>query len=316
MPFEKIGTTREAAVVTFEGAETRNIDVRLVDDETGDVIATRRFFHCTGGSWDIAPAVQRTLKYRPTAPANPISLEPCDDRVRCVQLQIGEEFSPELMMMDSSAVDAPFLSAMPTLRLVSDRGFDEVMLMPGVRGVKVIVATEETSEESQRDLATHDLPFVLRFAFGKIGKVGRVECQLFDNTGVMIGNFFFIPVSTPEQALHVAWRSALGTVEHYTFPVCRREEELHGERTDGEREAMKRGARRQRVVVTSAYEPLVVRRALAELGAARQSWVIDRQGVYHPVKVAAEGHVLVKNGDLKALEFTLEAIGEEVSSWF
>ncbi len=316
MPFEKIGTAREAAVVTFEGAETRNSDVRLVDDESGEVIATRRFFHCTGGAWDVAPAVLRTLKYNPTAPEHPITIGPCDDRVRCVQLQIDEQFSPELLMMDSTAVDAPFLSAMPTLRIVADNGYDEVMLMPAVRGVRVILATEETSEEIERQIAAHDLPLVLRFAFGKIGKIGRVECQLFNSEGVMIGNLFFIPVAAPGQALHVAWRSALGSVEHYTFPVCRREEEIHEERTDGEREALKRGVRRQRVIVTSAYEPLVVRRALTEIGAARQCWVIDRQGAYHPVKVVAEGHLIVEKGDLKALEFTLEAVGEEVSAWY
>ncbi len=301
--------------MAFDGVGTRNVDLRLIDAGTGNTIATRRFFHCTGGKWNVAHAVQRTLDYRPAATKEPIAIERCDDRFRAVKLEIDGVASAELVLMDSSDVEAPFLSAMPTLRLVADNGYDEVTVMPAVRCVKVIVSTEETGEEWRQDLPERNMPLVLRLDFGKMGKIGRAECQLFDTTGKMVGNLFFIPVAAPEQALHVAWRSALGSVEHYAFPVCCLEQEVHGERTEEERRALKRAQRRWRAVVKSAYEPENVRRALAELGAARQCWIIDRQGAYHPVEVAAGEHLLAKQGDLKALEFTLEANGEEVPVW-
>jgi len=309
-------TTAREVVLIFNCFTEQNVDVRLINAITGNTIATRRFFHCSGGRWDVAHTVQRTLDYRPTATKEPIAIERCDDRYRVVKLKIGSESSGEVVIMDSSDIEAPFLSAMPTLRLVADNGYDEVTLMPVVRCVKVILSTEETSEEWRQDLPEHKIPLLLRLDFRKIGKIGRVECQLLDSEGKMVGNLFFIPVAAPEQALNVAWRSALGSVEHYAFPVCHREQEVHGERSEEERRALGRARRRWRVVVKSAYEPINVRRALAELGAARQSWIIDRQGVYHPVEVAAGEHVLAKQGDLKALEFTLEANGEEVPVWY
>ncbi len=302
--------------MAFDCPGTQNVDVNLIDAKTGDTIATRRFFHCTSGRWNVAYAVQRAIDYRPAATTEPIAIESCNDRCKAVKLEIGGAASAELLIMDSTKVEAPFLSAMPTLRLVADNGYDEVTLMPDIRCVKVLLSTEESSEEWRQDLAEHDEPLVLRLDFGKIGKIGRVECQLFDYTGRMVGNLFFIPVAAPQQSLHVAWRSSLGSVEHYAFPVCHREEETHGERTEEERRAFKRAKRRWRAVVKSAYEPINVRRALAELGAARQSWIIDREGAYHPVEVAAGEHLLAKQGDLKALEFTLEADGEEVPVWY
>lgn len=316
LPNGNIRTTAEETVVAFECPAKRNVDVRLIDAGTEETIATRRFFHCKSGKWNIAHAVERTLDYRPEATVNPVSIERCDDRFRIVKLKIDQTVSDGVVIMDSSDVEAPFLSAMPTLRLVAANGYDEVTVMPAVRYVKVIVSTEQDDEELQRELPERDVPLVLRFDFGKMGRIVRAECQLFDSTGKMVGDLFFIPVAAPEQALHVAWRSALGSVEHYAFPVCRREEEAHEERTERERRALKRAQRRWRVVVTSAYEPVNVRRALAELGAARQSWIIDREGAYHPVEVAADTHLLVKQGDLKALEFTLEACGEEVPAWY
>jgi len=317
LPNGTIRTTAEETVVAFDCVvQEQNVDVRLIDAVTGGTIATRRFFHCKSGQWNIAPTVQRTLDYRPAATKEAIAIERCDDRFKTVKLKIGTEVSTELVIMDSSNVGADFLSAMPTLRLVAGNGYDEVTVMPAVRCVKVILSTEETSEEWRQDLPDRYIPLVLRLDFGKMGRIGRAECQMFDNTGKMVGNLFFIPVAAPEQALNVAWRSALGSVEHYAFPVCRREEEAHGERTEEERRALKRARRRWRAVVTSAYEPVNVRRALAELGAARQSWIIDRRGEYHPVEVAAGEHLLVKQGDLKALEFTLEASGEEVPAWY
>lgn len=315
-PSGTIHTTAEEVVIAFDCFREQNVDARLIDAGTENTIATRRFFHCTGGSWDVARVVQRTLDYRPTATKDPIAIERCDDRFRAVKLEINGSASAELVLMDSSDAEAPFLSAMPTLRLVADNGYDEVTVMPAVRCVKVILSTQESSEEWRKDLPERNMPLLLRLDFGKIGKIGRAECQLFDSTGKMVGNLFFIPVAAPEGALHVAWRSALGSVEHYAFPVCHREQEIHEERTEEERRALKRAQRRWRAVVKSAYEPVNVRRALAELGAARQSWIIDRQGAYHPVEVAAGDHLLAKQGDLKALEFTLEANGEEVPVWY
>ncbi len=317
IPNGMIRSTAEEVIMAFSCVGTRNADVRLIDAATGNTIATRRFFHCTGGRWNVAYAVQRTLDYQPAATKEAIAIERCCDRYKAVKLEIDGTASTEVVIMDSSNVEAPFLSAMPTLRLVADNGYDEVTVMPDVRCVKVILTTgEETGEEWRQDLPERDVPLVLRLDFGKMGKIGRAECQLFDSTGKMVGNLFFIPVAAPQQALHVAWRSALGSVEHYAFPVCRREQELHGERTEEERRALKRAGRRWRAVVKSAYEPINVRRALAELGAARQCWIIDRQGAYHPVEVAAGEHLLAKQGDLKALEFTLEADGEEVPVWY
>ncbi len=316
IPSGMIMTTAEAVVMAFNCTGTQNVDVKLIDSLTERPVATRRFFHCTSGRWNVAPAVQRMLNYRPTATKSPIAIERCYDRYKAVKLKAGGTVSAEAVIMDSSNVRAPFLSAMPTLRLVADNGYDEVTVMPDVYCVKVILSTEETSEEWQQDLPKRTIPLVLRLDFGKIGKIGRAECQLFDSTGKMVGNLFFIPVATPEGALHVAWRSALGSVEHYAFPVCLLEQEVHGERTEDDRRALKRAKRGWRAVVKSAYEPVNVRRALAELGAARQCWIIDRQGAYHPVEVAAGEHLLAKQGDLKALEFTLEADGEEVPAWY
>lgn len=316
IPNGTIKTTSEEVIMAFDCVGTQNVDVNLIDAKTGNTIATRRFFHCTSGRWNVAYAVQRTLDYRPEATTEAIAIERCDDRFKAVKLEIDGAASAELVMMDSSNVEAPFLSAMPTLRLVADNGYDEVTVMPDVRCVKVIRSNEETGEEWRQDLPERDIPLVLRLDFGKMGKIGSVECQLFDSAGKMVGNLFFIPVAAPEQALHVAWRSALGSVEHYAFPVCHREQETHEERTEEERRALKRAKRVWRAVVKSAYEPINVRRALAELGAARQSWIIDRQGAYHPVEVAAGDHLLAKQGDLKALEFTLEANGEEVPVWY
>ncbi len=316
IPSGMIRTTAEEAVMAFDCAETQDVDVKLIDAATGATIATRRFFHCTGGRWNVSYAVQRTLNYRPAATKDPIVIEKCYDRYKAVKLEIDGACSAEVVMMDSSNVVAPFLSAMPTLRLVADNGYDEVTVMPSVRCVKVILSTEESSEEWRRDLPERDVPLVLRLDFGKMGKIGRAECQLFDTTGKMVGNLFFIPVAAPEQSLNVAWRSALGSVEHYAFPVCLLEQEVHGERTEEERRAFRRAKRGWRAVVKSAYEPVNVRRALAELGAARQCWIIDREGAYHPVEVAAGEHLLAKQGDLKALEFTLEVNGEEVPAWY
>lgn len=213
----------------------------------------------------------------------------------------------------AAAVAAPaLLTSMPRERLIAPGESDELTLLADEPLAVTVAATRaggacevRTYRSAAAGLQlfrfdTRDFPGAER-ATVDAGPCGTVAYSL---------------LPAPEGARRLAWRTAEGSVEHYTFPIVRtRRVRVDRERVRGPEGIRSAAVRVERcTTVESAYESPAMLGALAGLLAAPQVWAAEPEG-YRPVDIVTGEAVVHRHGTLSSFEATFRSTAETPQPW-
>ena len=116
--------------------------------------------------------------------------------------------------------------------------------------------------------------------------------------------------------MRLAWRTAAGSVEHYTFPAVR-STTVEGDKRrirSPEGLAATAGRAERRLCLESAFERPEVLEALAELTASVQVWRVDEQG-YTPVDAVTRQAVIDRRDALGTLSVEIRSTRNDAVPW-
>lgn len=297
------------------GGGARTLDIRI-RDAAGAVLGAKRFVSADEADFDIAPCVRRAVAFAPQAGATgvlpdaavtvTVEAQEQDDQTTLVTAP-ARTFLP---CREAVAVPA-LLTAMPRLRLIGPGETDFLTLLTA--GAATVTVTAEGCGSTVAQV--YPVPGAGMHLFRLDMRDFQGAETLTVDAGVC-GEAVYSVAVPPEGAQRLAWRSAAGSLEHYTFPVVRTEtvravkSRAYGPgghvvvRTEGERQTR----------LCSACERREVLDALAGLLTAPEAWLV-RSGGYTPVDVVSDEAEVVRYGALPALEVVVRPKYKTCEVW-
>lgn len=283
-------------------------DVRILDAGSNELLGVRRFADTSEAVVDVAPCVARTLRFAPQLGRT--GLVDTSGRVRSVRLcavqagMIRPFFSHERVLYPAAAEKTlpAWLSTMPRARLIARSECDELTWL-SADSLQVVVTAYDRSGDAEGCSFQADRPglIALRLRAADFPTAERIEVQ-----AGACGTVVYTVTPPLAEGCRIAWRSAEGSVEHYTFPVevseCvtahrKRVYGPDGYTTTG---AETRSCRRLR----SAFETREVLDALAGILGSPDVWRVE-EGEYVPVDVAGEEVLTHRHGTLSCMELEI-----------
>lgn len=292
--------------------------LQLLDARTGNTLATRRYARCFGGSADIAPMLRPQACFTPAAGSTGFF----DDEVRTVQIVVraDDARSDALFFLPVGGVSAqeagkavaPGLrTTMPLCRLISPVECEELTLF-AEEPLRVTVTAHMGGErtESSSYLSTHGGWQLFRLNMNDLSEeTVRVTVEAGE-----WGTVTYSVAPAPHGSRRLAWRSAAGSVEHYTFPF----ETVVAKQTVKERvygaagHEVVRITSERLVTLRSAFEREEVMEALAGIVSSSQAWLLCGEE-YLPVDVVTSEVEINHHGTYDALEVAIRPTRKEVA---
>ena len=272
-------------------------DAEVIDADSDDVLGVKRFVETDRGRFDAAPFLRRHLFFLPRI--GPTGFQTPAGRTVPVRIAVDGAVSPVRLFVPGPEPAVPSLvSPLRGLRRIGRTECDELTFRTeGVCEAKLTIQTEKHFYER---VYTAPTPGYAVF---------RLNAADFpDARSIVVSAKGLPPVNyriEQTAGCRIAWRSAEGSIERYTFPAVREERRVRreGVRTDdGYRIVRIRAARV--IALRSAYEPERVRRMLEGITASQAVWHVEA-GVYVPVEVLAEESGFRERGTLRSMELVI-----------
>lgn len=291
------------------------LDFRIIDRHSQKILGVRRFLSVTETDCDIAPYLEGVIGFSPRTGVTDLSTG--EDRMVLVGVEVtvveggpgdgGKVLrAPDRWYMHADREFEPgrLISTMPRVRMI-DREAGEELTLWMEQGQKVMMAFEYRNRRMTKNFtAPRQGVWVLKIAPWNYpgvelvsidtGRGEKMECTVAD---------------TPQGSVTLAWRSSMGSVEHYTFPqqvgACF---EVEGKEEPRVRSRMKRTLR-------SACERREVLEALAEVAASPEVWVCEQRDLYRRVEVVSHGVTWPEGDGLKCLEIDVVLDQNDRKSW-
>lgn len=265
-------------------------DVRLIDARSDRTLALKRFYRTATAEVNAAPAARSVIRFSP--PAGPSGICPVPERTALIAAEADGERTP--VRLFTAGRGLPPLPSVPTTlpprRTLARGEYDELTLL--VPDNCLVELTRRFGDGESFWEAFQLLPVTRTEPAAFVVHADKYEPDTVGLDLVIrsgdepIRTFAYDFVSRPAGARRVAWRSSLGSIEHFTFPV---EEELSQTvpATDGaaSREALL-AERTRTLTLRSGYEPREVIAALAEIVRSPDVWIATGAGY---VRVVPEG---------------------------
>lgn len=300
-----VGRPAEFTVASDPAA---TFDVRLLDAESSDLLGVRRFADTSEAVVDVAPCAARTLRFAPrTGRTGLIDTSGRTRSVRLCAVQAGtarQFFSHERVLYPAAEEKTlpAWLSTMPPARLIARDECDELTWL-SAEPLPVVVTAYDRSGDAEGCSFRAEQPglIALRLRAADFPAAERIEVQ-----AGACGTVVYTVIPPLAEGCRIAWRSAEGSVEHYTFPVEVSEcVTAHRRRVYGPDGYTATGAemcscRRLR----SAFETREVLEALAGILGSPEVWRVEA-GKYIPVDVAGGEAVTHRHGTLSCMEIEI-----------
>lgn len=303
------------------GGEAEDHLLQLLDARMGSTLATRRYARCFGGSADIAPMLRPQACFTPAAGSTGFF----DDEARTVQIVVraDDARSDALLFLPVGGVSAqeagkavaPGLrTTMPLCRLISPVECEELTLFAEEPLRVTVTAHMDNQQTATRSyLSTHGGWQLFRLNMNDLlDNTVRVTVEV-GQAGEW-GTVTYSVAPAPHGSRRLAWRSAAGSIEHYTFPF----ETVVAKQTVKERiygaaghEAVRITSERL-VTLRSAFERDEVMEALAGIVSSSQAWLLCGEE-YLPVDVVTSEVEINHHGTYDALEVAIRPTRKEVA---
>lgn len=299
-----------AGPVVYNIASTEKLlDVDLYESGNHSVpIASRRIRTADGKAlFDVAPILRRRMALQPVGGVTGLFAD--DGCMTDIRVHVGATYSPWVRCV-AMPHDRRLrvVTTMPPRRTIRYGESDRILLFVPGRATVAVEALSPAGDEVQSytwdseggavvlRLRTTDFdPETERFIVrvdGEVAVTYEVDFPLRDS-------------------VRLAWRTASGSVEHYTFPVVASRtlvpastvvEDAQGRRTAAASETTE-------TVLLSRFEPAALTAAIAGAVSSPQVWTVDdERGVYNPVEVADARTEYYNFGELRNIRLTLRPV--------
>lgn len=293
---------------TLQLDEPGDIDIRIRNLTTQQILGGKRFINVSKASFNSAPRLRSLLSFSPSTGSTGFKLP--DDRTIMIQLEVLRPGSDTVELLSPTRYYIPgdpgrlmdqFMTTMPHERLIPAGTADELTLyINGKTASITVTATNrdttitETYSSARRDfqifrLDTRDFP----------------GCDSITVNAGICGTIVYTVVPSLQETVRLAWRTHAGSIEHYSFPkilsTTLLADKRRSEGSDGHLVTAAETSRQ--TTLLSAFERPEVLEALAELISARAVWIADAES-YTPVDILSDQVVVQRYGSLSALELT------------
>lgn len=285
--------------------EPGNIDLRIRDSASGDLLGGKRFVNVSLADIDIAPRIRDAMTFTPST--GETGFKPVDGRVvkasvealrpgsDTIELSVGARtFIPG----DQSSRQSEAWTTMPLNRLIPAGEADEISIYHNRYCNFLVTGSGPGTTVAQQ----FESPLYGLQAF-RLNTADFPDCDTITVDTGLGQRIVYTVIPASQQAMRLAWRSHAGSIEHYSFPTLRetalRVDRQLIESAEGHR-ITAAGVRRETTLV-SAFELPEVLEALAELTSACDVWSV-RKNLYTPVEVLTDEAVIQRHGTLCALE--------------
>ncbi|MBP3482786.1 MAG: hypothetical protein J6K28_05275 [Alistipes sp.] len=248
------------------GKTLHSAEVKIIDAASDEIRAVCRFTDTAHISIDIAPYVRKMMSPSPTDGHTGVSID-CG-RSAVVRLDIeGVRSDIRRYSMCGLGAGAGIFSTMPERRPIAYGEADEVTFYAPEGGTVTVTAQYPDGRETREyEIAASDEVQVFRLDTGDFRRGAASYAAAFA-LGDATTALHYETVSRRAKSRRLSWLSSLGSIESYTFPVCRsRRLTVKKSRilsADGYRTF---GIDCERTIsLVSDYEPSAVIRALEEL---------------------------------------------------
>lgn len=310
------------AIYVVESPEAADIDLRLVASDGTTCLGMRRYVGVREARCDAAPLLRRALRFEPAD--DETGFTPASGRT----VTATAEAAPAGSFPDRTEATAPariFLAGpagpaepalrttMPAERIIPAGAGEEISItMPefGSVAAAITVRSGDRTEFHRYEASSAGL-FLFRLDLKDFPNAEEVTLDF----GAM-GTIHYTVVPARSESCRLAWRSNIGSVEHYTFPVVR-EVRLRTEKNRAENRrgyAARIGGQERLTRIESAYEAPGVLAALAEITSSPAVWRVTDGGCI-PVDVTTEEATLRRLGELCSLSLEIREKIETDATW-
>lgn len=285
------------------------LDVDLYESGNLSVpIASRRIRAVDGKVlFDVAPILRRRMVLQPVGGVTGLFAD--DGCMTDIHVYAGGDFSPWVR-----CVAMPherrlrMVTSMPPRRTIRYGESDRILLfVPGRVTVGVEALSPAGSETQSYRWDSEGGAVVLRLRTTDFDpETERFVVSI--NGEVAVTYDVDFPM---RDSVRLAWRTASGSVEHYTFPVVASRtlvpastavEDSHGRRTASAAETTE-------TVLLSRFEPAALTAAIAGAVSSPQVWTVDdERGVYNPVEVVDARTEYYDFGQLRNIRLTVRPV--------
>lgn len=259
--------------IDTEAEEPSDIVVEIVNSASGEVVATQQLRSITQAEVNIAPYIALPTNRTPSLQEG-LTIE--DVPTYAHHIRIGDVISESIIScINTEAIALPSLvSAMPLTRRISLHERDEVLLMVGAgKNIVVDIATD-TNDSSTIYHTSATGCSLLSLSPRDFDADSRTIEVVISRDGEELGTLHYNIVPTFKENIRLAWISACGSIERYTFPTVtssKRKTERQTLRTAEGWSAT--GGTEYSLSLASRYEPKATAAALAEIVSSPKVWI-------------------------------------------
>ena len=291
-----------------EQEDPGNIDIRVLNDSSKELLGTKRFPDTTQASFDLQPWLHNVLEITPSS--GETGFKSSSERTIPLRVEAYETGNDKpvnwstgvtLIPGDQTASPYEIRTTMPSERLIPAGAGDELTLLTNNACNITITGTSRDST-----IAENFQMMKMGLHIFRLDTRDFPECETITVDVENCGAIHYTVIPASQNAARVAWRSHAGSIEHYSFPTVR-STTLHvtKQRAEGIDGHLVTAAETVReTLLVSAYERPEVLEALAEVTSAQQVWLVDGDS-YTPIDVLTEEAVIQRHGTLCSLELLI-----------
>lgn len=291
---------RSPLIYTFSDAEARTFDVQIIDVGSDEVVGVKRLTGITQGSVDVAPFLRRNLFFFPKTGSTGFVSAGGRTVLGTIEIDNARAQTRTFVSASEAVVPPALLTTSPPLRTIGRGECEELTICTATPCVVHVTAYK--GAESKQTL--HTAPYAGFTLFWlNTADFPNADVIRLDINDIGQINYYLTGLSTGRR---LAWRSSVGSVEHYTFPVEKevvdKVEKKEVFTQQGPRPMTIRSERR--TTLLSAYEPEKMLKALSEILTSPAVWSVEN-GIYIPVIVDSAASGFRHHGTLRNMEIQI-----------
>ena len=280
------------------------LEIRSVRD--GTTLGSKRFYNTSGGTLNIAPMIRKSIRFTPSTGMT--GFYDSESRAASVQLAARTTFSEvRTFIAAHNAVNPPhILTTMPSHRIIAYGESDEITCCIPAQHTVSVTSDITAQALTYSAVGGHELTVFRLNTQSFLPTVSSISVRI--TTGSqLIGQIDYMVVPSSISGCRLAWRSSAGSIEHYTFPVIKSitQKIRKGQALTDENRYENFSIHSERTTtLSSAFEPVAVAEALAEIVASPQVWQIN-DNKYQETDILTREQTISRHGTLACIEIDL-----------
>lgn len=299
--------------IDTETDEPSELEVKIIEIATGEVIATKLLRNATTATINIAPYIEFLEEYCPAS--NQCSFE--EAPTASYKICVGDSLSEEVIVsVNRCTIDSTpaVVSSLPNTRRIARGEEDEVLILAEQGKTIYAEIVADTGEMLHLESHTSTGATILTIATDDFDTaISTLDIALYCD-GEEFGRLHYSVTAPLKTSTRLAWVSDSGAIERYSFPSTHKSKRLADKQTIAHSDGVvaTQGRAKQFLSLCSRIEPAATVAALAEIASSPKVW-IEHDGAWHSVEVVTPQVEYNLFGEPSLLHFDICLWQKEVS---